>query len=207
MTNTNYVQIKKGSYLPREYSEQIYRNATEKGYLDKSKRDEIFARAIKRKVVKITEAGYALLAYSSTSNVDTKVVIDEPVVTVSDMIECIKSTFGLNPAQLATILGVSRATIYNHMSNKNSNVMVYADLYHISKKINHEFGSVGNGLKSISVDGKSLLKHLESSYTDSGKIFKVAQTVASRIKPNKPKKSMPAMDEKKLAISSVVYRG
>lgn len=107
------------------------------------------------------------------------------VASVNDMVKHIQNTFGLNLSQIAKIIGVSRATVYNHINDANAIADHYIDFYKLSQEVDRNFGSVSNVLKNILVNDRTLLRHLECSYKDAELIMSVIE----QIKDYKPQKS------------------
>jgi hypothetical protein len=112
------------------------------------------------------------------------------VLKVSDMVDKIKSVFGLNAVQVAAVIGVSRPSLYNHIADKELPVSIqpYQDAYDLAMKVNTIVCvSLKPGIKSVLVDGKTLLAHLKDKNRSEDRILHVAQEVSKKILlTNKP---------------------
>ncbi len=86
--------------------------------------------------------------------------ISDNVTSVPEMIDAIKTSLGLNYSQLANVLKVSRVTIYNHLKGEGS-IELYESLYELASLVAKKYESVSSILKSVKVEGTTLLKHLE----------------------------------------------
>jgi hypothetical protein len=112
------------------------------------------------------------------------------VLKVSDMVDKIKSVFGLNSVQVAAVIGVSRPSLYNHIADKELPVSMqpYQDVYNLAMKVNAIVCvPLKPGIKSVLVDGKTLLAHLKDKNRSVDRILRVAQEVSKKILlTNKP---------------------
>ncbi|HBV9819654.1 TPA: hypothetical protein ACN74P_001736 [Klebsiella pneumoniae] len=109
--------------------------------------------------------------------------VDLDCYTVSDMVDKIKKIFGLSTSNIATIVGVSRATIYNHISCSSSvGVSEYQNLFHLAKEVENRGYNVSKGLKSVSVEGKTLLKHLTTEPFEFEKLIAICRVVSLKLK-------------------------
>lgn len=147
---------------------------------------------------KQAEEGYGLL--ESTLEVNS---LEAEVGTTPDLINKIKDIFGLNPTQLSKIVDVSRATIYNHMKLEigTGSVETYQDLYQLALTVEAKHGSISNGLKSVLVNGKSLLKHLQRKDLDNEYLLAVVDQVVEKM-PVKQKNQLSYLEQRKANISS-----
>lgn len=130
-------------------------------------------------------SGYSIPECCGKTTSNTTVYIKTAVASVKDMVEKIQTTFGLNLSQIAKIIGVSRATIYNHINDDNSVAEHYVDFYRLSLEVELQYGCVAAVLKNILVNDRTLLRHLECSYKDADLIMSVIE----QIKGYKPQKS------------------
>lgn len=134
-----------------------------------------------------------------------KIEQEAECVTVSDMIKEITSVFGVNLSQLARILGISRATVYNHMNSDDAANRIddYSELFHLSLIVHERYGNVSNCLKAVLVDGDTLLRHLENNYKDTDAILRVIEHIHNKV-PEKVYKEMSASEQKR---SNFIYIG
>ncbi len=115
-------------------------------------------------------------------------------LTVKEMVQKIKSVFGLNNVQIAGIIGVSRPSLYNHIAGKETPVSLdsYKALYDIAVQVeNKTKGPLKPGLKSILVNGKTLLAYLKERNVEPEKIVYAAQEVSKRLSGNTGKTTIP----------------
>lgn len=145
-----------------------------------------------------TEDGYGLLEPILEVN-----GIEAGVATTPDLINKIKDVFGLNPTQLSKIVDVSRATIYNHMKLETGtgSVETYQGLYKLALTVEAKHGNISNGLKSVLVNGKSLLKHLQRKDLDNEYLLAVIDQVVEKM-PVKQKNQLSYLEQRKANISS-----
>ena len=103
-------------------------------------------------------------------------------LTAADMIPKVLSVFGLNVSQLADILRISRASIYNHLAGKEpeSNDS-YLQLYKLALMAEEIRPTYDGGLKSVLVNGKTLLKHLKTGWQDSDTILKTCAAINEKL--------------------------
>lgn len=123
--------------------------------------------------------------------------------TVSDMVGEIKKIFGLSTANIAIIVGVSRATIYNHISCSSSvDVSEYQNLFHLAKAVEQRGYNVSKGLKSVSVDGKTLLKHLTTEPFEFEKLIEICKVVSFKLANMNIARTASIYDQKLTSIIS-----
>lgn len=112
----------------------------------------------------------------------------ENVISIKNVIELSKNILGITPSQLARILGISRATLYNHMNNQNlGKIEEYLPLYEVCLEISEKYGTIAHGIKSVSINGSSLLRYLEKNGINKDYILYYAQKIHSKtgeITPN-----------------------
>lgn len=109
-------------------------------------------------------------------------------VSVADMVSKIKDVFGLSVIQIAELVGVSRPSIYNHISGKESAKFLdsYKKYFDLADLVQAQVkGDVKSGLKSVLVDGKTLLTHLKSANFTSNEIVEVCHKVADKVSNRK----------------------
>lgn len=129
--------------------------------------------------------------------------IDLDCYTVSDMVDKIKKTFGLSTSNIAIIVGVSRATIYNHISCSSSvDVSEYLNLFHLAKAVEDRGYNVSKGLKSVSVEGKTLLKHLTTETFEFEKLIEICKVVSFKLKNMNTARAATIYDQKLTSIIS-----
>lgn len=105
-------------------------------------------------------------------------------VTVKEMVEKIRTVFGLNAVQVATISEVSRPSLYNHISGKEvpKDMASYQSLFELALLIERKVEvDISRGLKTVLVDGFTLLEHLKQKPLDQDFILTVAQRIKSKI--------------------------
>ena len=108
-------------------------------------------------------------------------------LTAKEMVQKIKDTFGLNHVQVANIVGISRPSLYNHITGKEvpKSLDAYQTFYDIAIQVEKRVGVfLKPGLKSILVNGKTLLAHLKDRDVDSERIIDAALEVAKKLEQN-----------------------
>ena len=104
-------------------------------------------------------------------------------ISIPEMIEKIQYVFGLNPTQLAKILKLSRASVYNHKQGKEFPVEKeqYLNLFQLASEISGpENKSIARGAKTILIDGMTLLDLLEEGQFDKSKILAFAKEILNK---------------------------
>jgi plasmid maintenance system antidote protein VapI len=153
------------------------------------------------KPVKI--AGYEIDAYCEQVISSAVAFESDTIASVKDMVKHIQNTFGLNLSQIAKIIGVSRATVYNHINDDKAVAEHYIDFCRLSLEVESQFGSVSHVLKNILFNNRTLLRHLECSYKNAELIM----SIIAQIKDYKPQKSAnygTISDQKR---SNMIYVG
>lgn len=114
---------------------------------------------------------------------------DTPVVTVEKMVNKIRAVFGLNMAQIASVVGVSAASLHDHLVGKDDapeSHSPYQALYDLALEIAAETTvPLKPGLKSILIDGKTLLGHLKEKNFDRERILRAARVVSRELAASK----------------------
>ncbi|WP_139339472.1 MULTISPECIES: hypothetical protein [Bacteria] len=129
--------------------------------------------------------------------------VDLDCYTVSDMVDKIKKVFGLSTSNIAIIVGVSRATIYNHISCSSSvDVSEYQNLFHLAKAVEGRGYNISKGLKSVSVEGKTLLKHLTTEPFEFEKLIEICKIVSLKLKNMNTARAATIYDQKLTSIIS-----
>ncbi len=114
---------------------------------------------------------------------------DSTLTGVSEIIDDAKSYLGLNASQVARFIGVARATLYNHKSQKIApgDVSKYKELESVireAKNINHL--GISKGLKSVLISGKTLLEYLFDGSTSLAELTEIMSKVNSRLQDRRP---------------------
>lgn len=131
-------------------------------------------------------------------------------VSIAEMIELAKETFGLSAVQIAGILNISRPSLYNHISGKEmpKNTSPYEALFRTTKRVQSRVGcSLKPGLKNILIEGNTLLGHLKQSYADADLIERYSQLIAEKLGEIKPTSSIFSLSEQKKAIFTIGKSG
>ncbi|ORT50225.1 hypothetical protein ST37_10015 [Vibrio sp. qd031] len=169
--------------------------------------NRVFENAISDKIVQILKAVdgvYSLNIDSSelTDNlvIGTKQHSDVVAVSVPEMITTIKDVFGLNLSQLARIVNVSRPTVYNHLKGEGF-ADCYGDLHDIAVQVKQHYSSVSRVLKSVKVNGKTLLGHLQSGQYDQALMIEYVHE-AMKKQPEKVVKKIPHIEQVKRNLTS-----
>ena len=129
-------------------------------------------------------------------------------VTISDMVQKIRGIFGLNNVQVASVVKVSRPSLYNHISEKESpkSLESYHSIYDLALRVEEEVQyDIRPGLKSILVDGRTLLSHLKTAPINSDKIFQIALQIACKLK-EKPIKKLKISSSDQRSVSHLVTK-
>lgn len=146
----------------------------------------------------------ALISYDYAHLIDCLVsasACNDVCYSVSEMIDKIKKVFGLSISNIATIVGVSRATIYNHVSCSSfSDVSEYQKIFHLSLEVERKGFNVVRGLKSVSVDGKTLLKYLTAQPLNQDEIISVCEIVSRKLETMTVSKPTSVYDQKLTTI-------
>ena len=133
----------------------------------------------------------------------------EPV-TVKDMVEKIRDVFGLNAVQVAKIVDVSRPSLYNHISGKEApkDIAIYQSLYDLALTLDREGGTnLKPGLKTVIVDGMTLLEHLKQKPLDASHILSVARQIAIKLSSTEPSPSGLSISDQRAKSRSITKAG
>lgn len=106
------------------------------------------------------------------------------VLAIRDMVEKVKNVLGLSHVQIASIVGVSRPSLYNHINEKETPKSSdgYKRLFEIAEGIDaNNAGSLKKGLKSVLVEGRTLLSYLKDQDTGTEKIIDVALEISKKL--------------------------
>ena len=134
--------------------------------------------------------------------------LSEPV-SVADMINEIKSVFGLSVVQIADITGISRPAIYKHLAGENPNdPSAYKALHDVATSVRQTIqGPLKPGLKSVLVEGKTLLAHLKDSYRDRDKILTIARQIEEKLDNVEPRLKNRPISEQRRAVMTIGKNG
>lgn len=131
-----------------------------------------------------------------------KADIEQPAISIDDAVSILKRGLGLPVSVVAEIAGVSRATLYNHMSLANdvssSFEVQYKKVFELAIYLNKNDLSLGKGLKSILIDGKTMLNHLKNKELDSNQLIVYIDQLSDKLSNVKPAKKFSAEDERYL---------
>ncbi len=132
--------------------------------------------------------------------IEQEIAVNEPCVfSITEMIAVIKSSLGLSTSNIATIIGVSRATVYNHMSSGTSvNLDEYYPLFELAKDVQDYGWDVSRGLKSVAIEGKSLYKHLHTRPFNKSAMLNICYEVSKKLEVI-PASNKNSVKEEKLA--------
>ncbi len=132
-------------------------------------------------------------------------------VSVKDMVEKIRVVFGLNNSQVASLVNVSRPSLYNHINNKESPVSIknYQAVYDLAISVESATSgcALKQGLKSILVDGKTLLAYLKESPLDAEKILAVSGVVADKLQQFDSTNRSPSIEQERKASKAYTKAG
>ena len=115
-------------------------------------------------------------------------VPDTPAVTVEDMVQKIRSVFGLNLVQVSDVIGVSEKSLHADLVGKRApeSLDPYRKYYDLALEVEKAITvPLKPGLKSVLVDGKTLLRHLKEKNCDREKILSVAREVSRKLAASK----------------------
>lgn len=145
---------------------------------------------------------YSLVDFSSTKLSPSEAT--PSTLTVKEMVQQIKGTFGLNNVQISDIIGVSRPSLYNHITDKESpkSLEPYQAFYNLALKVEAEITTpLKPGLKSILVDGKTLLAHLKDKNTDQERILHAAREVSKKLAKSKASNTITSEAQRRTSRS------
>jgi len=137
------------------------------------------------------------------SDGETEVVLSEQqneALDVADMVARVKVVFGLNGVQMAQAVRISRPSLYNHLKGMDCDQSIerYNVLYSLANEVSELVCmDIRRGLKSVLVDGKTLLSYLKEEELNREKILEVSQLIAQKISgaPKLPSEEMNAKDQ------------
>jgi hypothetical protein len=130
------------------------------------------------------------------------VIADEKntALDVADIVTRVRQVFGLNAVQMSQAVRISRPTLYNHLKGNDceQSLARYQELYRLANTVNKQLDTdIRKGLKSVLVDGKTLLSYLKEEKLDHSKILEVSTLIANKLanQPNSAKEGMSAKDQ------------
>ena len=126
-------------------------------------------------------------------------------VSVADMIDEITSVFGLSVVQIAEITEIPRPEIFRHIKGEApSDPSAYQALHELATTVRREIReTLKPGLKSMLIEGKTLLGHLDNSYRDKEKILRIAGLIAEKLKKGEPKPIVRSLSEQRQAVMTI----
>jgi len=134
-----------------------------------------------RELIIGSNEGYQL---NTTQDLTISEVEIDAVMSIKDIVDKARDVFGLSAIQVASLVGVSRPSLYNHMSSKEmpKDISAYNDLYTLALAVESEINiNLKKGLKNVLVDGRTLLDYLKSKPIDHQEIIRVAKQVANKL--------------------------
>lgn len=159
------------------------------------------------KALRLYNAGYGILnniyviklklenntASDNSDQATENITKKDDAVSVKDMVDNITNVFDVKISSLAKILGVSRGTIYNHIAGKHehSDIEIYKRFNHISEEVRKSCKPehIRKGLKSVLVDGRTLLAHLQYETNDK-RILDICKIIEQKVAERAPKNSL-----------------
>lgn len=123
------------------------------------------------------------------------------VVSVPEMISTIKDVFGINLSQLARIVKVSRPTVYAHLKGDGS-TECYNRLYDLACEVIKYYPNIESVLKSVNVEGKTLLSHLQSGKSDQSMMMKYVHEAMKKQPAEKRRKEISHIEQVKRNLAS-----
>ena len=149
------------------------------------------------------EADYSFLSddnFADTAITEPATEEEHTALDVVDIVARVREVFGLNAVQMSQALRVSRPTLYNHLKGKecDQSLSRYQELYVLANEVDEQLNiDIRKGLKSVLVDGKTLLSYLKEEELDRRKVLEVSSLIASKLanSPNSTKEKMPANEQ------------
>ncbi|HCH7934595.1 MULTISPECIES: hypothetical protein [Providencia] len=152
---------------------------------------------------------YVLVTQSPETNTVTTsdIKAEQQVISINDAVSTLKSKLGLPTLVIAEMAGVSRATLYNHMSLSNdvtSFESQYQRIFDIAIYLEKNNLTIKNGLKSVLVDGKTLLSHLKNKNLETDILISYIDQVAEKLTKVKLAKQL-SIEEERYLLSNTSY--
>lgn len=157
----------------------------------------IQSRAAGRKVEPIGDV------YVADFRAKKKIPSTSETISVTDVVNTVKDVFGLNNVQIADLVGVSRPSLYNHLSGKEDpkSMDEYLKIWQLAVDVRGAVPSdIKAGLKSILVNGKTLLTHLKDGERSQVNIISICQQIADKLLDVGTR--TPSASEQKRAVRS-----
>lgn len=130
---------------------------------------------------------------------DLKVEKNETSVSIKNITEMAKDIIGISSSQLARIMKISRATLYNHMNGQShGSIDTYMPLYEACVDVKNRYGSISYGLKNISINGCSLLRNMEKNGIKKDVILFYAEEINKRAGMNSQRNHILSNQQEKL---------
>lgn len=129
-------------------------------------------------------AGTSPAADIASDDSDVVAEVQSSALDVVDMVARIKGVFGLNGVQMAQAIRVSRPTLYNHLKGKecDQSFARYQELYALANEVDEYLGAdIRKGLKSVLVDGKTLLSYLKEEVLDHEEVLEVSYLIKTKL--------------------------
>lgn len=151
----------------------------------------------------IAEDAYTTGFFYKKYPLDQEVDSDDSIATINDMVEKVKAVFGVNSVQISKILGISRPSLYNHISGKESPVSIdtYRRLYDIAVSVEQDkeiSSEINKYVRSVLVDGETLLSYLENRGSDAEIILNVSRKISEKIKNNVLPNGLPVSRQREI---------
>lgn len=121
-------------------------------------------------------------------------------VSIRDIIAEIDDVLGLNNTLIADIIGVSRISVSKHKGGCNpdeSTLESYRRLYELAQIAKIYRTTLAPGLKSVLIDRRSLLRHLQESWRDPEKMGPIFELVAKKLDGRKSELEITNVELKK----------
>ncbi len=115
---------------------------------------------------------------------EIRAFFEPPVPSIEDMVQKIRSVFGLNLVQVSDVIGVSEKSLRANLVGKKApeSLDPYHKYYDLALEVEKAITvPLKPGLKSVLVDGKTLLRHLKEKNYDREKILSVAREVSRKL--------------------------
>lgn len=122
-------------------------------------------------------------------------------ISVNDAVSILKNRLGVSAAMIAEMAGVSRATLYNHMSLSNdvsSFDSQYQRVFDIAVHLKENDLTIKNGLKSVMVDNKTIINHLKNKELKTNVLISYIDQVAEKLATVKLAKRLSIEEERYL---------
>lgn len=115
----------------------------------------------------------------------------------------VSKVFGLNKNQIASIIGISRIDLYNDINKENDieDISAYNNILKIATILDNQIdSSLKYGLKTILVDGRTLLSYLKDNNTSPEKVCEISLKVFNILSERKIQKI--SKEDQKASVKS-----